>query len=45
LRTADPVLGDLITRYGIVTRDRGRPAFYALMAAIAGQQSMFFFED
>ena len=38
LRAADPVLGDLITRYGIVTRDRGRPAFYALMAAIVGQQ-------
>jgi len=37
LRAADPVLGDLITRYGIVTRDRGRPAFYALMAAIVGQ--------
>jgi DNA-3-methyladenine glycosylase II len=38
LRAADPVLGDLITRYGIVTRDRRRPAFYALMAAIVGQQ-------
>ena len=38
LRAADPVLGSLITRYGIVTRDRGRPAFYALMAAIVGQQ-------
>jgi DNA-3-methyladenine glycosylase II len=38
LRAADPVLGDLITRYGIVTRDRDRPAFYALMAAIVGQQ-------
>ena len=38
LRAADPVLGDLITRYGSVTRDHGRPAFYALMAAIVGQQ-------
>jgi DNA-3-methyladenine glycosylase II len=38
LRAADPVLDDLITRYGIITRDRGRPAFYALMAAIVGQQ-------
>jgi DNA-3-methyladenine glycosylase II len=38
LRAADPVLDDLITRYGIVTRDRSRPAFYALMAAIVGQQ-------
>jgi DNA-3-methyladenine glycosylase II len=38
LRAADPVLGDLITRYGIVTRDRDRPAFYALVAAIVGQQ-------
>ena len=38
LRAADPVLSDLITRYGIVTRDRGRPAFYALIAAIVGQQ-------
>ena len=38
LRASDPVLGDLITRYGIVTRDRDRPAFYALLAAIVGQQ-------
>jgi DNA-3-methyladenine glycosylase II len=38
LRAADPVLSDLITRYGIVTRDRSRPAFYALIAAIVGQQ-------
>ena len=38
LRAADPVLDGLITRYGIVTRDRGRPAFYALIAAIVGQQ-------
>ncbi|MEO7908062.1 MAG: DNA-3-methyladenine glycosylase [Roseiflexaceae bacterium] len=38
LRAADPVLGDLITRYGIVTRERSRPPFYALMAAIVGQQ-------
>src|SRR6185436_8342634 len=38
LRAADPVLGDLIARYGVITRDRGRPAFYALMAAIVGQQ-------
>ena len=38
LRAGDPVLGDLITRYGIVTRDRGRPPFYALVAAIVGQQ-------
>ena len=38
LCASDPVLGDLITRYGIVTRDRDRPPFYALMAAIVGQQ-------
>jgi len=38
LRAADPVLDDLISRYGIVTRNRSRPAFYALMAAIVGQQ-------
>jgi DNA-3-methyladenine glycosylase II len=38
LRAADPVLADLITRYGIVTRERDRPPFYALMAAIVGQQ-------
>jgi DNA-3-methyladenine glycosylase II len=38
LRAADPVLSDLITRYGVITRDRNRPAFYALMAAIVGQQ-------
>jgi DNA-3-methyladenine glycosylase II len=35
---ADPVLDDLITRYGSVTRDRDRPMFYGLMAAIVGQQ-------
>jgi len=38
LCAADPVLAELITRYGIVTRDRSRPPFYALMAAIVGQQ-------
>ena len=38
LSQADPVLGGLIAQYGVVTRDRGRPAFYALMAAIVGQQ-------
>ena len=38
LQNADPVLKDLIKRYGVVTRDRSRPAFYALMAAIVGQQ-------
>ena len=38
LRSADPVLEELIARYGVVTRDLGRPAFYALIAAIVGQQ-------
>lgn len=38
LRRADPVLDRLISRYGVVVRDRSRPAFYALMAAIVGQQ-------
>jgi DNA-3-methyladenine glycosylase II len=38
LQNADAVLKDLIERYGVVTRERSRPAFYALMAAIVGQQ-------
>jgi DNA-3-methyladenine glycosylase II len=38
LRRADAVLDELIGRYGLVTRDRARPAFYALVAAIVGQQ-------
>jgi DNA-3-methyladenine glycosylase II len=38
LRRADPVLDDLIARYGFVTRERSRPAFYALMSAIVSQQ-------
>lgn len=38
LRSADPVLAGLIERYGVVTRERSRPPFYALMAAIVGQQ-------
>jgi len=38
LRSADTVLAGLIDRFGVVTRDRSRPPFYALMAAIVGQQ-------
>ena len=38
LAGADPVIGGLIERYGVVVRDRGRPPFYALVAAIVGQQ-------
>ena len=39
LAGADPVIGGLIERYGVVVRDRGRPPFYALVAAIVGQQT------
>lgn len=35
---ADPVLARLIAGYGVVTRERGRPRFYALVRAIIGQQ-------
>jgi DNA-3-methyladenine glycosylase II len=38
LRRADPVLDRLIATFGLVTRDRDRPPFYALLAAIVGQQ-------
>jgi DNA-3-methyladenine glycosylase II len=38
LRSADTLLAGLIDRFGLVTRDRSRPPFYALMAAIVGQQ-------
>lgn len=38
LRGADPVLERLIAEYGLVTRERDRPPFYALMSAIVGQQ-------
>ncbi len=38
LRAADPVLAELIEDYGRITRETGRPAFYALMSAIVSQQ-------
>ena len=38
LRRSDPVIGRLVERYGVVVRDRSRPPFYALVAAIVGQQ-------
>ena len=38
LGRADPAIGGLIERYGMVVRDRNRPPFYALVAAIVGQQ-------
>jgi DNA-3-methyladenine glycosylase II len=38
LRAADPVLAELIGDYGRITRETGRPAFYALMSAIVSQQ-------
>src|SRR5690349_3887387 len=38
LAQADQVLAGLIAQYGYVTRERGRPAFYALMSAIVSQQ-------
>lgn len=38
LAQADPVLAELIERYGLVARERNRPPLYALMGAIVGQQ-------
>lgn len=38
LSEADPVLRELIAQYGVVTRERDRPAFYALISAIVSQQ-------
>ena len=38
LSQADPVLRDLVAQFGVVRREVGRPAFYALMSAIVGQQ-------
>jgi DNA-3-methyladenine glycosylase II len=38
LRRADPVLDRLIGSFGLVTRELDRPPFYALLAAIVGQQ-------
>jgi len=38
LRQADPILAELIARFGVVMRERERPPFYALMASIVSQQ-------
>ena len=38
LRRADPVLDRLIATFGVVTRERDRPPFYALLRAIISQQ-------
>lgn len=38
LQRADSVIGGLIERFGMVTRERNRPPFYALMTAIVSQQ-------
>ena len=38
LRGADPVMANLIDRFGLVRHERHRPPFYSLMAAIVGQQ-------
>lgn len=38
LRRADPVMAGLVDAFGVITRQRDHPPFYALMSSIVSQQ-------